>query len=178
MAANQQFGGPPIITAAGLDLGGEVLEGLPEGALPSGETGGISPSGFDGVLLNSLLGGGGGSDFVIVPNFIGLTLDQAKNAIANAFLALGNVSTFGSEASAVGSISLIRPAMAATCPPGPGLVTSQNPLPGQTAEVGDLVGLVLCPELLAAVDEPATLYLFAIGLALLVLVTWWRRRYA
>jgi hypothetical protein len=178
LAANQQFGGPPIITARGLDFGSEDIGELPGGGLPNGETGGISPSGFDGILLNSLFGGGGGSDFVIVPNLIGLTLGQAKSAIANAFLTLGNVGTAGSEASAVGTISLIKPAMAAECPPGPGLVTSQNPLPGQTAESGDPVSVLLCPQLVAAVDEPATVTLFAIGLALLVLVTWWKRRHA
>jgi len=57
-------------------------------------------------------------------------------------------------------------------------VQSQNPGFGVVIEAGSSVSFVACPPLLLAVDEPETVTLFAIGLALLVLVIWWQRRYA
>lgn len=127
------------------------------------------------VVVPPPVGPGGGGGFIVVPNVIGLTLGEARLVLAKAGLQVGEVIIPGSEFGSLGSL-LIRPATAA--PPNESTpVCDQIPPPGTEVdpEVPEelKVTLILC---VAAIPEPATLYLFAVGLVLLGLITWWRRR--
>ena len=130
---------------------------------PAGPTGEAPPSGS---------GGGGGEELVDVPNVIGLTLEQAITTIIGADLVVGNVTIQGQQ---TGSLmdTIVRPAHAQEEPK----CCVQDPVACQVCvEPGTSVDIVLCPEPEAAIPEPSTLALFATGLGLLILMTWWRRR--
>ena len=85
---------------------------------------------------------------------------------------VGNVETASVDADFF-DIAFVRPAHAQdACVPGH--VTDQSPDAGTLVPEGSAVDLVLCPP--AAIPEPSTLGLFAMGLVLLIMITMWRRR--
>jgi hypothetical protein len=173
---NQPPGEEPIITAADipgapqLPVPPEGPEGgLPEGPGPDGPTGEAPP-----------VGGGGGS-LVPVPNVLGLTLADAEAKIIAADLRLGTVTTV----TVVGSLGnpFIRSARAQeSCQSATVVVDTvfeQDPCPT------DITGILVALDTLinlriaqgpAAIPEPSSLALFAMGLGLLILITMWRRR--
>ncbi len=171
MALNQPLGETPIITAAG-------LAAAPELALPSGESGapggglpaGPGPAGPTAGTTFS--GSGGGQNLVAVPSVIGLTLAQASGIVTGVGLVVGTVTTQDQQS---GSLAprIIRSAHAQACEPG--TVITQAPPAGTLVPLGTPVNVVLCAQL-AAIPEPSSLVLFAVGLGLLILFTWARRR--
>ena len=171
VALNQPLGEAPIITAAG-------IAAAPELALPSDETGepageppaGPAPAGPTAEA--TFTGSGGGENSVTVPSVIGLTLAQASGIITGVGLVVGNVTTQGQQAGFL-TPSLFRPAHAQACEPGTVIV--QTPAAGTPVPPGTPINLVLCAQL-AAIPEPSSLALFAVGLGLLILFTWSRRR--
>lgn len=171
MALNQPLGEAPIITAAGLAAAADL-------ALPNGDTGatggdpaaGPAPEGPTAETTFS--GSGGGENLVAVPSLIGLTLEQASAIITGLGLVVGNVTTQDQQAGLL-MPSLIRAAHAQACEPG--TVITQTPAAGTPVPPGTPINLVLCAEL-AAIPEPSSLALFAVGLGLLILFTWSRRR--
>lgn len=170
MALNQPLGEAPIITAAGLagalnlatpnGQPGAPGGGLPAGSAPAGPTAGTTFS-----------GSGGGENLVAVPSVSGLTLAQASGIITGVGLVVGNVTTQNQQ---TGSLmpSIIGSAHAQACEPG--TVITQTPAAGALVPLGTPVNLVLCAEL-AAIPEPSSLALFAMGLGLLMLFAWYRR---
>ena len=60
-------------------------------------------------------------------------------------------------------------------PGGGGWTRSYPPAAGTPVPPGTPINLVLCAQL-AAIPEPSSLALFAVGLGLLILFTWSRRR--
>ncbi len=161
---NQPPGEAPIITAADIAAAPEIVvapEGpgadLPAGPAPAGPTAAAPP------------GGGGGGEFITIPDVIGLTIDVAKAEIILAGGEVGNVTVVNNVTWLENVI--IRPARA------------QDPDLAET--IGQsFVGVceLPCPpvdlvgQFAAAIPEPPSLALFAMGLGLLILITWWRRR--
>ncbi len=173
---NQPPGEEPIITAAdipgapGLPVPPEGPEGgLPEGPGPGGPTNESPP-----------VGSGGGS-LVPVPNVLGLTRDVAEERIIAAGLRLGTVT----EVDVAGSLGnpFIRSARAQeSCQSATIVVDTvfeQDPCPtditGILVALDTLINLTIAQSS-AAIPEPSSLALFAMGLGLLILITMWRRR--
>jgi hypothetical protein len=167
LALNQPIGETPIITAAG-------LPGAPDFAAPSGEPGGLpagpAPGGPTAGPIFS--GSGGGPSLVAVPDVFGLTVPQANGKITGVGLVLGSVTTQDQQ---TGSLvpSIISSAHAQACEPD--TVITQTPPAGTLVPPGTPVNIVLCAQP-AAIPEPSSLILFALGLGLLILFTWSRRR--
>ena len=110
---------------------------------------------------------------VAVPDVFGLTLAQASNLITGVGLVVGNVTIQDQQ---TGSLmpSFIRSAHAqAACEHG--TVLTQFPAAGTLVSPGTAVNMVICSDP-AAIPEPSSLVLFAVGLGLLILFTWSRRR--
>jgi hypothetical protein len=166
VALNQSPGETPIVTT------GDVAA-APELALPGGEPGeggGETPAGSAGPTDEGDLGDDGGN--LVVPNLIGLTLEQADAVLTEMGLVVGTV-TIQDQQAGLRFPSLISPAHAEHCEPGE--VVDQNPNPGDPAFLGLAVDLVLCHQS-DAIPEPSSLGLFVVGLGLLILLTWSRRR--
>ncbi len=167
VALNQPPGVVPIITEAGIAQAPEVIVApeapsadLPTGPAPAGPTAEAPPSGS---------GGGEALAFIIVPNVIGLTIGVAKAEINLAGADVGSV-TIVTNVTWLEDV-IIRPARADD--PNVAITIEQSfvglcPLPCPPV---DLVG-----QWTAAIPEPPSLALFAIGLGLLIFITWWRRR--
>lgn len=168
VALNQPLGETPIITAADV-AAAPVLE-LPSGE--PGEPGGEPPAAPAGPTDGPVFGGGGGEILVAVPNVIGLTAPQANGVITGVGLVLGSVTIQDQEAG-LRIPSIIRPAHTQACEPD--TVITQTPPAGTLVPLGTPVNLVLCAQP-AAIPEPSSLGLFAVGLGLLILFTWSRRR--
>jgi hypothetical protein len=169
---NQPPGEEPIITAADV-VGAPELPVPPEGPA-GGLPGGPGPGGPTGEAPP---GGGGGGSLVPVPNVIGLTLAEAEAAINAAGLRLGAV-TRETVVASLGN-PFIRSARAQVFFPDlcriVERVCQQFPPPGILVALGSSVGVVLGVGA-AAIPEPSSLVLFAMGLGLLILITWRRRR--
>jgi hypothetical protein len=168
VALNQPAGETPIVTPGG-------VAAAPELALPSGEPGesdGEPPAGPApaGPTDEGDLGDSGGN--LVVPNLIGLTLEGADAVLTGMGLVVGTV-TIQDQQAGLRFPSLIPLAHAQGCQPG--TVIAQTPPPGTPARLGLAVNLVLCPQS-DAIPEPSSLGLFVVGLVLLILFTWSRRR--
>jgi len=107
---------------------------------------------------------------VTVPDLFGRTVLQATNILAEVNLFVGNVTT---QQAGLLIPSIIRSAYAQAC--APGTVISQFPLAGASVFPDTAVDLVLCAQP-PAIPEPSSLVLFTVGLGLLMLLTWSRRR--
>ncbi|MHA1569355.1 MAG: PASTA domain-containing protein [Alphaproteobacteria bacterium] len=168
VALNQPAGETPIVTP------GDVAA-APELALPSGEPGesdGEPPAGPApaGPTDEGDLGDSGGG--LAVPNLIGLTREEAESVLAALGLVVGTI-TIEIEEAGLRFPSLIPLAHAQACEPG--RVVDQTPVAGTPTTLGSAVDIVLCAEF-DDIPEPSSLGLFVVGLGLLILFTWSRRR--
>ncbi len=178
VALNQPPGEEPIITAADIAQAPEVIvtpeepsADLPTGPAPAGPTAEAPPS-----------GSGGGEDLVLVPNVVGLSVPLGIRLLTNARLTVGTV-VVTRQFSALDDL-FISSARAQTCLPEPALcdnpgakISSQDCVPNTLVPPSTVcnltaVLLVTSPD----IPEPSSLALFATGLGLLILMTWWRRR--
>lgn len=153
ISLNQPAGEAPIVTEAGVTSAPAVTapEGpaadLPSGEAPAGPTAEAPPTG----------GGSENIPTVSVPSLIGLTVPAATALLNSPEFALLDLGTI-------------------TTPPNDtGLITVQNPGVGTSVSTLTLVDVVLGAEE-PGIPEPSTFMLFALGLSLLIIMTWWQRR--
>jgi hypothetical protein len=120
------------------------------------------------VFPTATAGGGGGDALVIVPNLIGRTVGEARNMITGSGLSIGRIAISERRAmlDAIVGVAWAQDQDAAT-------VIDQSPSPGTQASAGDAVDLTA--EFAMPIPEPASLLLFATGLALIVVVMARRR---
>ena len=124
---------------------------------------------FPSATLPSVGGGGGGEGSVIVPNVVGVTVAQARSIIEGAGLSVGNVTVTQRQAMLDG---IIRVAWALEDL----IVIAQDPDPGTLVSAVDPPPINLEAEAPPeAIPEPASLLLFATGLAFVVIVLVRRR---
>jgi hypothetical protein len=136
---------------------------------PPGIGAGIGgPGSFPSLVLPPATAGGGGGEFVIVPNVIGRTVGEAKSIITAAQLSVGDITMQERRAmlAPVVGVAWAQNEDDAT-------VLDQSPNPGTEAVPGDPVDMTA--EFSMPIPEPASLVLFATGLAFVVLVMMWRR---
>jgi PASTA domain len=132
---------------------------------------GTSAAAFPSASLPSVAaGGGGGEDSVLVPNVIGNTVADARSAIEGAGLSVGDVTVTQRKAMLDGVIGVawaLEELIVIGQHPGPGtLVSADDPPPVDLEAEAP-------PE---AIPEPASLLLYATGLAFIVIVMVRRRR--
>jgi hypothetical protein len=140
----------PAFPAAGMAIGGGG--GFPSPALPS-------------------VGGGGvaGADSIMVPDVIGSTVSEARSAIESAGLSVGNV-TISQQRAMLDGVVGVAWAFEDM------IVIDQNPDPATLVSVLDPPPVDLEAEAPPdAIPEPASLLLFATGLALILIVMIRRR---
>jgi PASTA domain/PEP-CTERM motif len=140
----------PAFPAAGMAIGG--AGGFPSPALPS-------------------VGGGGaaGADSIVVPDVIGSTVSEARSAIEGAGLSVGTV-TISQQRALLDGIIGVAWAQEDL------IVIDQNPDPATLVSAVDPPQVDLEAEAPPdAIPEPASLLLFATGLALIVIVMARRR---
>ena len=174
---------PPgeIITAAGIAGAPELAlpsvepDGLPAGPGPAGPTDGAPPSGS---------GGGLEEQKVIVPNVIGLPVPAAVSVMMSAGLVVRTV-RLRIEVASLNNIfirsanaqQILCPPDSPDCNPGEFFVDGQGNCPPESIQdLGTQCDLTAVKETMAAIPEPSTLALFAMGLGLLILITWRQRR--
>ena len=141
-------------------------------ALPaSTATGGSAGAGtFPSASLPSVAAGaGGGEDSMLVPNVVGTTVGEARSMIEGAGLSVGNVTVTQRQAMLDG---IIRVAWALD----EMIVIAQHPDPGTLVSALDPPPVDLEAEAPPeAIPEPASLLLFATGLAFIMIVMVRRR---
>jgi PASTA domain len=142
-------------------------------ALPGGATGtrGGGGGAFPSATLPSVGGGGGGGtgDFVLVPDVIGSTVSDAQIILAGVGLRVGNVTMAQQRAMLHGIIGVAWAQENM-------IVIDQNPDAGEMVSLDESPTVDLDVEAPPeAIPEPASLLLFATGLALIVLVMMRRR---
>ncbi len=185
---NQPPDEAPIITEAGIAQAPEVIA-APEEAAAEPPTAPPAPAGPTDEAPPSGSGGGDLPVLVPVPNVIGLTQAAAEAKIIAADLTVGTVFVTR-QFSALDDL-FIRSAWAFTCE-GPNPEDCDNPNSRITDQGPDCVAgitevpppptILVCNDvqgvlvLSTAIPEPPSLALFATGLGLLILMTWWRRR--
>jgi hypothetical protein len=141
---------------------------LPGGA---GATGGGGGRAFPSATLPSVGGGGGGGtgDFVLVPDVVGSTVSDAQITLASVGLRVGNVTMTQQRAMLDGIIGVAWAQENM-------IVVDQNPEAGELVSLDDSPTVDLDVEAPPeAIAEPASLVLFATGLALIVIVMMRRR---
>jgi hypothetical protein len=141
-------------------------------ALPAGtRTGrGAGAGTFPSASLPSIAAGAaGGDDAMLVPNVVGATVGQARSMIEGAGLSVGNVTVTQRQALLDG---IIRAAWALD----EMIVIAQHPDAGTLVSAVDPPPVDLEAEAPPqAIPEPASLLLFATGLAFIVIVMVRRR---
>jgi hypothetical protein len=175
LALNGPLGTEPIITAAG-------IRNTPELSRAPGFGAGGFPGGFGAApSFSSGFSGSGGGELIAVPNVVGLSLSSAQSVISGAGLTMGQVTASQQSASGQLGALMIRPAYAQTgsgsLPSGvtlSSIIVSQNPSAGFLCAPGCSVSLVAAAE--AAIPEPSTLGLTAVGFGMVMLVMWVSRR--
>ncbi len=175
IAVNEQ---EALITAAGpITEAGDVVESPEVGGLfqPPGEGGGpplVTGPTATGPLGQSLVPGGGSTDLTIVPNLIGMTESQARDALEGAMLNIGNVSFASLDSgTSVAGLLLVRPAHAQQqedCD----FQVNNNEVCTQSEQAGAIVPVGLAVSVIlqtgGPVPEPGTVFLFLTGLLLVV----------
>ena len=142
-------------------------------ALPGGATatGGGGGGAFPSATLPSVGGGGGGAvgDFVLVPDVVGSTVTDAQIILASVGLRVGNVTMAQQRAMLHGIIGVAWAQENM-------IVVDQNPEAGELVSLDESPAVDLDVEAPPdAIPEPASLLLFATGLALIVIVMMRRR---
>ena len=142
-------------------------------ALPGGATatGGGGGGAFPSATLPSVGGGGGGAigDFVLVPDVVGSTVTDAQIILASVGLRVGNVTMAQQRAMLHGIIGVAWAQENM-------IVVDQNPDAGELVSLDESPAVDLDVEAPPdAIPEPASLLLFATGLALIVIVMMRRR---
>jgi hypothetical protein len=136
-----------------------------------GGSGSASLPAFPSAALPSVGGGGGGGgdDFVLVPDVVGITVAEASSVLAGVGLRVGNVTSTQQLAVLGGIIGVARAQENM-------IVVDQHPEAGELVSLDDPPAVDLeveaPPE---AIPEPASVLLFATGLALIVLLMMRRR---
>jgi hypothetical protein len=134
-----------------------------------GGSGSASLPAFPSAALPSVGGGGGGDDFVLVPDVVGITVAEASSVLAGVGLRVGNVTSTQQLAVLGGIIGVARAQENM-------IVVDQSPEAGELVSLDDPPAVDLeveaPPE---AIPEPASVLLFATGLALIVLLMMRRR---
>ena len=114
-------------------------------------------------------GGGGSGDFVLVPDVVGSTVSEASVILAGVGLQVGNVTMAEQRAMLDGIIGVAWAQENM-------IVVDQNPDAGELVSLDDSPAVDLDVEAPPdAIPEPASLLLFATGLALIVIVMMRRR---
>ena len=177
LALNAPLGTEPIITAAGIRETPELTQ-APD---LDGRAGGL-PSGFGAAPnFSSGFSGSGGSQLVAVPNVVGLPLSSAQSVITGANLTVGQITA--SQQSGIGQLGalLIGSAHAqvgpGALPPGvsaSSIVVSQTPAAGSLVPLGTVINMVAAAA--AAIPEPSTMSIAAVGFGLVLLFAWRTRR--
>jgi PASTA domain/PEP-CTERM motif len=139
-------------------------------ALPTGTQTGGAGGGFPSASLPSVAAGaGGGEDSLLVPNVVGTTVGEARSMIEGAGLSVGNVTVTQRQAMLDGIISIAWALDEL-------IVIAQHPDPGTLVSAVDPPPVDLEAEAPPqAIPEPASLLLFATGLAFMVIVLARRR---
>jgi beta-lactam-binding protein with PASTA domain len=119
------------------------------------------------VLPPTTAGGGGGA-FIVVPDVVGRTVGEAKRIINAAELSIGSVTVREQRAMLDPIIGVARAESE-----NDATVIDQSPNAGTQATPGDPVDVTA--EFSVPIPEPASLVLFATGLAFIVLVMMRRR---
>lgn len=143
---------------------------LPGGGRGSGGGGSGSAAAFPSATLPSVGGGGGGGgDFVLVPDVVGTTVSEAARILSGVGLRIGNVRAAEQRAMLDGIIGVARAQENM-------IVVDQQPEAGELVSMDDPPAVDLEVEAPPdAIPEPASLLLFATGLALIVIVMMRRR---
>jgi hypothetical protein len=125
---------------------------------------------FPSASLPSVAAGaGGGEDTMLVPNVVGTTVGEARSMIEGAGLSVGNVTVTQRQAMLDGIISIAWALDEM-------IVIAQHPDPGTLVSAVDPPPVDLEAEAPPqAIPEPASLLLFATGLAFIVIVMARRR---
>ena len=128
------------------------------------------PGAFPSPALPSVGGGGGGGEgSIMVPNVVGTTVAEARSMIEGAGLSVGNV-TIRQQRAMLDGIIGVAWALEDL------IVTDQDPDPGTLVSAVDPPAVNLEAEAPPdAIPEPASLLLFATGLAFIVIVMVRRR---
>jgi hypothetical protein len=114
-------------------------------------------------------GGGGTGDFVLVPDVIGSTVSDAQVILASVGLRVGNVTMTQQRAMLHGIIGVAWAQENM-------IVVDQNPAAGELVSLDESPAVDLDVEAPPdAIPEPASVLLFATGLALIVIVIMRRR---
>ena len=171
-----------LVTEAGPIIGPEDVVSAPEvGGIfqpPSDDSGGDLVSGptVSGPLGGSLVAGGGGDDLTVVPNLIGLSESEARDALIAAMMVLRNVAvaSVDTEGVTVVELLLIRPAFAQNGPQcdfdvPANTVCTQFCRPNAIVPVGTPCDIILASQTLDT-PEPSTFILLVTGLLLVVFV--------
>lgn len=140
----------------------------PAFALPGAGAGAGGPGSFPSPVLPPATAGGGGDELVIVPDVIGRTVAEAKSIITAAQLSIGDITMQERRA-------MLTPVIGVAWAQNEddATVLDQSPNAGTEAIPGDPVDMAA--ESSMPIPEPASLVLFATGLAFILLVMTRRR---
>lgn len=134
---------------------------------PSGTTGAAST--FSGSF-----GGSGGDGFILVPDLIGLPINNASSLITAIGFTVGSVTQKTSSASLFRGL-IIGTAHAQGASPEC-IVIDQFPPPNERRPAGTRINLVCQINASTAVPEPSSSSIFILGLLALVGIFWFSRR--
>ena len=170
-ALNQPPGEAPIVTEAGITTAPEVTvtPDAPEADLPSGEEPAGPTAEAPPLEAPPDIGGGGEAPpQVKVPLLIGLTLSDGEEKLISVGLVLGTVTTQVAQNRSI--IDSVIKSARADDPE----ICAQDPVVGTEVDEGSAVDVETCAD--TNIPEPSTFALFALGVSLLIIMTWWRRR--